>query len=420
MQELLILTQYNVLLIRYAEIWLKSQKVKIRMLNDLMNNIKKALERESIKFHKYQLSKDSSRVFFFFNNEDMHAAIQVILKVFGIHSVSPALRTSNKVKNIVEKALEVSKEILKHNESFAVRVKRSGNHEFTSIELAGLVGEAIIDNFSHLKLKVNLSSPDKRIFIEVRDEFSYIFSDIISSPWGGLPIESRKKLFVLDIGRLNDLTAGFLIMRRGADIHPILFKMTEVQANLDQWIKNWKQIGFYSPHRHFIVNMVDLVSILKRIDPLLQDKSLTCGLCRLLRFDIIKRLSKKSEIPVFRDIRAIVDGLNLNDMNDCHDDIDLSSVGLNHHFSEFPIFTPLVGFNQKEIEEIEKKISNNLESLDYCQFKPKDQAFDAEALIKVYKNLNLESDIGEALMNMKTIAIPISDLNEDKPFNQKK
>lgn len=417
MEDVSILTQYNVLLIRYAEIWLKSQKVKIRMLKDLMNNIKTALERESIQFHKYQLSKDSSRVFFFFNNEDIHGAIQVILRVFGIHSVSPALRTSINVKNIVERALVVAKETIKKDESFAVRVKRSGTHSFTSIEIAGLVGKAIKDNFSHLNLKVNLSNPDKIIYIEVRDEFSYIFSNIIPSPWGGLPIESRKKLFILDVGRLDDLIAGFLIMRRGADIHPILFKMTEDQDYLEQWIKNWKEIGLYSPHRNFIINVVDLIGIIKKIHPLLHDKSLICAICRLCRFDIVKRLGKKSEIPLFQDMRAIVDGLNLNDLNDCHDDIDLNSIGLNYQFSDFPIFTPLIGFNQQEIEEIEKKISNHLKSLDYCQFKPKNQDFDTEELIKVYKNLNLDSALSDALNNMKKIAIPISNLNEDKPIS---
>ena len=417
MQDLTILTQYNVLLIRYAEIWLKSQKVKIRMLKILMNNIKIALERESIPFHKYQLSKDSSRVFFFFNNEDIQAAIQVILRVFGIHSVSPALRTSDKVKNIVERALEVAKEVLKPNESFAVRVKRSGHHDFTSIELAGLVGKEIINNFRHLNLNVNLSNPDKRIFIEVRDEFSYIFSDIISSPWGGLPIESRKKLFILDIGRLNDLIAGFLIMRRGAEIHPILFNMTEAQDHLDHWINNWRQIGFYSSHRNFIVNMVDLIGILKKVNSLVKNKSLTCGICRLLRFDIVKRIAKESDIPVFKGIQAIVDGLNFNNMNDCDDDIDLNSIGLNYHFTEFPVFTPLVGFNKQQIEKREKKISMNLESLDYCQFKPKDQVFDAEEIIRVYRNLNLDSIISEALMNMKTITIPILNSNKYKSLS---
>ena len=47
-----LLPQYNLILIRYAEIWLKSQKIKIRMLKYLMSNITKILKRKGIKFNK--------------------------------------------------------------------------------------------------------------------------------------------------------------------------------------------------------------------------------------------------------------------------------------------------------------------------------------------------------------------------------
>jgi thiamine biosynthesis protein ThiI len=408
MENVTILPLYNVLLIRYAEIWLKSQKVKVRMLKTLMNNAKTALDREEIPYHKYQMSKDSSRVFFFFNNEDMLKAMPVILRVFGIYSISPALRTSNKIKNIIERSIEVAKDIMKPNESFAVRVKRSGDHNFTSIELASLVGKEINEKLSHLNLKVNLSNPDRKIYIEVRDEFSYIFSDIIISPWGGLPIESRKKLFVLDIGRLSDLTAGFLIMRRGAEIHPILFKMMDDPGYIESWIENWKKIGLYSSYRNFTVNVIDLLGIMNEVIPLLDNKSLTCSFCRILRFVSIQALKENLHIQSFQNIRAIVDGLSFNNMNDCYDEIDLNSIGLNHHFSGFPIFTPLIGFDQQEIDELSKKISNQLIKLDYCQLKPKNQIFQAEEVMKVFKTLNLVSLLNKALKEMIKVTIPMS------------
>ncbi|MFW9772744.1 MAG: hypothetical protein ACFFEO_11365, partial [Candidatus Thorarchaeota archaeon] len=52
-----ILPEYTLILIRYGEVWLKSQKVKMRMLRVLINNIKKMLKKAKISFHKYQLSK---------------------------------------------------------------------------------------------------------------------------------------------------------------------------------------------------------------------------------------------------------------------------------------------------------------------------------------------------------------------------
>jgi tRNA uracil 4-sulfurtransferase len=407
MEYATILPQYNVILIRYAEIWLKSQKVKVRMLKTMMNNIKIALEREEVPFHKYQMSKDSSRVFFFFNNEDMFNAINVILRVFGIHSISPVLRTSNKAKNIIERSIEVAKKIMNPNDSFAVRVKRSGDHDFTSIELASLVGKEINDKLSYLNLSVNLTNPDKIIYIEVRDDFSYIFTDIITSPWGGLPIESRKKLFILDIGRLNDLTAGFLIMRRGSEIHPILFKMRDDTKYIKKWIENWRLAGLYSPYKNFTINIIDLHAIITEVIPLLKNKSLICSLCRILRFATIDKLKDNLEIPVFQKTRAIVDGVSFNDMNDCYDEIDLNSLELNYQFSGFPIFTPLIGFNQQEIKELNEKISKELIRLNYCELKPQNQIFQAEEVIETFKRLDLESLVNKALKEMKKITISL-------------
>jgi len=162
MQEVQILNQYNLILIRYGEIWLKSQKVKIRMLKTLMNNIKNILNRNNISFYKYQLSKDSSRIFFFFNNKDLINAINILRNVFGIYSISPAFRTSSNLKNISERTIEIAKEILKKDDSFALRVKRSGKHDFNSMEIAKIVGQAILDNFHDLNLKVNLTNPKKK------------------------------------------------------------------------------------------------------------------------------------------------------------------------------------------------------------------------------------------------------------------
>jgi len=55
-----------------------------------------------------------------------------------------------------------------------------------------------INEFIGLNLKVNLTNPKKKIFIEVRQEFTYIFTDIIGSKWGGLPIETQKKIIIMD------------------------------------------------------------------------------------------------------------------------------------------------------------------------------------------------------------------------------
>ncbi|MFX0057171.1 MAG: THUMP domain-containing protein, partial [Candidatus Heimdallarchaeota archaeon] len=333
MDKIQILKQYNLILIRYGEIWLKSQKVKIRMLKILMNNIKKVLNRNNISFHKYQLSKDSSRIFFFFNNEDLIDAINILKNVFGIYSISPALRTSSNLKNISERTIEAAKEILQHHDSFALRIKRSGKHDYNSLEIAKVVGQEILDNMKELNLKVNLTNPNKKIYIEVRDEFAYIFSQIIRNNWGGLPIEPPKKVIVMDIGRINDIVAGFLMMRRGCVIYPVLFDNMNNNNYFKNWVSNWEIIRDYFPLNNFRLLKVDLFHILERIFERIEDKQHYCSICKLVRLNILARLLEISKFLDLRKSVGIIDGVSLNKSTLCPDEIELETISLNYLFS---------------------------------------------------------------------------------------
>ncbi|MBY8986243.1 MAG: hypothetical protein KGD65_14295 [Candidatus Lokiarchaeota archaeon] len=393
MEQNLLLPQYNLVLIRYAEIWLKSQKIKIRMLKYLMSNITKILKRKGIKFNKYQMSKDSSRVFFFFNNQDLPSAINVLKNAFGVHSFSPAIRTSNNLKNITERTIELAEDILDQKDTFALRVKRSGKHDFTSLEVATKVGKAIIDNFPNHELKVNLTQPKKQIFIEVRGEFTYIFSQIIQSKWGGLPIEPQKKIVVIDIGRLNDIIAGFLLMRRGAEIYPILIDLTKEGTEIEDWISNWKEIGEYIPKSNVQLTRFRIYDVLKKVYSELDEKQYFCGLCRLIRFDLIFKILKDPNFQFYEKIKACTDGTSLNNSNYCSDSVDFETLAINTLHLSHPIFTPVIGFGENKIQDFSKKISKNLNIVNYCPFKPENQVFDAEKLKELYNRLSIDNDL---------------------------
>ncbi len=394
---------YNLIKINpSSEIWLKSMRVKIRMLKTLMQNVKISLTRSKISFHKYQLSKDSARIFFFLRNEDINKALEVLKNVFGIYSFSPALRTSNKLKNIIERTLEVGKEIIEKNDTFALRVKRSGIHEYTSQDIAIKVGQEVMDAYSHLNLKVDLSNPKKKIYIEIRGEFSYIYTDIIKTEWGGMPIEKKRKVLCMDIGRLNDLLAGFSLMRRGCELYPILFEISNENNNcMEKRIFNWRELVKYTHQFNFIIRKINISKILEKVKEFLIERKYFCSICRLIRFDILSKLLKESEIEDFDLIRAITDGVSLNNTTLCTDNVDLESIALNYLFSEYPIFTPIIGLDFENVENFTTKISRNLKSFNYCKFKPKNQEINIEEIKILYKSLNLKDLIEQSLYNIE-------------------
>ena len=58
-------------------------------------------------------------------------------------------------------------------QSFAVRAERVGQHDFTSMDVAARVGQAIIDSYmasKGIRLKVNLDEPDVEVHAFVRDD----------------------------------------------------------------------------------------------------------------------------------------------------------------------------------------------------------------------------------------------------------
>ncbi|MBI4163821.1 MAG: hypothetical protein HY512_03085, partial [Candidatus Aenigmarchaeota archaeon] len=119
----------------------------------------------------------------------------------------------------------------KKKETFAVRCNRVGKHEFGSQDIERLVGEEI---FEKLKLKVNLTKPDKTVWIEIRDNKTYVFTEIIQGP-GGLPLGTAGRVACI-INSLDDVVAAWFFMKRGCLIKPIFIgKSGKYLSVLDKW-----------------------------------------------------------------------------------------------------------------------------------------------------------------------------------------
>ncbi|MBD3197942.1 MAG: hypothetical protein GF317_23025 [Candidatus Lokiarchaeota archaeon] len=397
---------YNLILVRYSgEIWLKSQKVKIRLIKVLMNNIKRMLEREDILYNKYQLTDDSTRLLFFFNKKDIPKALELMNKVFGVYSFSPALRTSDRIKNITQRTIKIAKEILENGDSFALRVKRSGDHKYNSRDVARIVGQAVMDKFKDLNIGVDLTNPDKTIFIEIRGKFSYIFTSIIETNWEGLPIEYKKKLITMDVGRLSDILAAFYLLRRGCEIYPIIFQNTNKDSEINKLIDNWREIYRYTPFSKFKIHIIRIDNILEEISNKLSNKNSICTFCRLLRYDLISRILNDDNFSYLSNCKAISDGVNLNKSNFCDDYVDLQSIAVSYQFFEQPIFIPLIALSRDQIKNDLITISDKLEHIEYCRFKPDKQLINLGYVIESYTSLDLDSMIQKVLKDSKTILI---------------
>ncbi len=220
--------EYKLLIIRYGEIALKAKYTRKYFENILIKNIRKNLNESKI---KNNLTREWGRIYL--NTDNIIDSIKILQKIFGIVSMSPSIRIKTDVRIISDKVITLTKNKLSKNNSFALRVKRVGKHNFTSQDIARKIGSEIV---SKTRSNVNLTSPDYEIFIDIRNEYTYIFLEKIFGS-GGMPVGTQGNILAIIDKKISILAAWFLI-RRGCK--PIFYlKNTLQHNNLRTFMKKW-------------------------------------------------------------------------------------------------------------------------------------------------------------------------------------
>ncbi len=201
----------TILLLRYAEIGLKSEPVRKRFEKQLKDNIVSMLMKDGVEAF---VTKKGARIYV--EASDPDAAIRSVRKVFGVASISVVETCSSDMDDICRSAAAYSRGRLSEGQTFAVDARREGSHPYTSIDVAREAGSAIFLENQHLGIKVKLTNPDVKIFIEVRDNMAYIFQDVILCH-AGLPIGTQGKV-IADVDDDRGLVSAWLVMKRGCRV----------------------------------------------------------------------------------------------------------------------------------------------------------------------------------------------------------
>ncbi|UCH72002.1 MAG: hypothetical protein JSW62_00170 [Thermoplasmatales archaeon] len=240
--------KHELIIVRYGEISLKGKETRKYFEKYLINNIKKSLDTKKI---SHEIKKERGRIYVYTNQ--IKKSTYVLQKIFGIVSISPAFKTKSDMNSISKLAVNLSKEILTKDNSFAVRSTRTGKHDYTSQDVCKKIGSDIIDT-THAK--VNLSKPNFELFIEIRNDKAYLFIEKLRGP-GGMPLGTQGKILVL-IDNMNSLLAAWYMMRRGCET---VFAVTDnsFTGALKDFTSNWhSNLDFYqlnSNEKNFYKNL---------------------------------------------------------------------------------------------------------------------------------------------------------------------
>lgn len=389
---------YDTIIIRFSgELWLKKLWTRKYYEKRLAKNLKQTLKHYNISYS--ELSRKHGR--FYLKTKSSIEARNRLVQVFGISSISPAVETTSKIDDIIKKSLNLSKLILKNGNSFAVRCKRVGKHNYSSSDIQKQLGKKILDYFDQkLDLRVDLGEPDIIFGVEIRDNQAFIYLETVKAA-GGMPLGVQPKLIGLFSGGIDSVVGLWLVMKRGCPVVPVYFDnspftdktTTERALKVAEKLFNWS-IGF--PRKIYIVQHGEN---LKQI--METNRKYSCILCKRMMYRVAERIADK-----FR-AEGIVTGEAIGEQASQ----TLTNLRvLNTAVKNYPVHRPLLGFDKRDTEKLSRNIGTfeaSSKKAASCTAFPRQPSTKAklEDVQKAEQKLDIESMVRRTLESIKIIEI---------------
>jgi thiamine biosynthesis protein ThiI len=223
---------HDCVLVRYGELALKSRKVRARFTARLKEFIIETFREDDA---DCVVEDDGGHLYVY--SSDLPAAVHRLSRVFGVVSVSPAARMEFRQMDQLTAAVgEYSTWVVVPGNSFAIRARRTGEHPFSSMELAREAGSAVWNAIDG-EVSVDLDHPDVAIEVEVRANVAYIYHDRVPGV-GGLPLGSQGRVLCPIVER-SDVVAAWMIMRRGCAANALVKEGDENALDLVGTLEDW-------------------------------------------------------------------------------------------------------------------------------------------------------------------------------------
>jgi tRNA uracil 4-sulfurtransferase len=286
--------KFDLIIIRYAEIALKAKQTRKRFESTLVNNIKNALKTKNI---ENSLRKEWGRIYVY--SDQIENCVGVLQKIFGISSISPAVKTESRIKEISKIAISISKQKLDRNKSFAIRVTRYGEHDFSSQDVAVQIGNDIVKKTN---ARVNLTNPDFELFIEIRNDRAYLFVEKIKG-YGGMPLGTQGNILAF-IDSQKSILASWYLIHRGCK--PIFLSNNKIKKDvIDKYLKDWfiKSKFFVISQNNNVYEQINKIAAENNCDAIVTGNTLFDD--SKIAMGNIKQLKKQLDLPILHPLIAM-------------------------------------------------------------------------------------------------------------------
>jgi len=320
-------------LVRYSEIFLKSDPVRRRWEQVLIRNIREMMPGIHVRDERGRIWLDGD------------VKPDLLKNVFGIVSFS-------EVEHIRLDEIEAClpdycrRHGISEAKTFALKIRRVGNHAFSSNDKAIEYGNLIRREFPHIK--VNLARPEKEIHIEIRGDEAYLY-DTVTKGAGGLPLGVEGTLVSLMSGGIDSPVAAWMMMKRGCRVIPLFIALDSFldETTIARAERVVEVLSQYQPGtRLTVIRDTYLAEAKKELVKKGMEKY-TCILCKRRMYRIATAFAQQAGA------KGIVTGESLGQV--ASQTLD-NLVVLTDAASDVPIYRPLIGFDKEDTIRIAREI----------------------------------------------------------------
>ncbi len=319
--------QEHLVLIRLGgELFIKSKRTRSAFIRRLVDNLEDALAGLS---GEASVERGWDRLFVHSDDANVYSTVA---RVFGVSSISPVEAvTPARLDAILEAGERFVDRV--RGRTFAIRARRAGDHDFSSQDIQVELGNLLLD----ASAGVDLDAPEVEVFVEVRNDWAYLFGEKVVGA-RGLPLGVEGKAVTLLSGGFDSAVASWLMLKRGiaqdyvfCNLGGDAYERAVVQVGkvlADDWSYGTR------PRLH----VVDFAGPLDEIRANVKEKYWQV---------VLKRLMYRAATAVGAELgaEAIITGEAVGQVSS-QTLVNLRAI---EPAAELPVFRPLLGFDKEEI-----------------------------------------------------------------------
>ena len=384
----------EILLCKYGEIVLKG--ANRRYFEDTLC---KALRVRAKNYGNFSITRSQSTLVIepMDDAADIDGMFESASKVFGIVGISRCAVCEKDMTSIEETVREYVPQFLIGKKSFKVIAKRSDKRfPLDSMQISAEVGGYVLSSVP--KIRVDVHNPEIVVHVEIREFKAYVHAGQFKGA-GGMPVGSNGKGLLLLSGGIDSPVAGYMIAKRGVQIHAVHFESfpyTSERAR-EKVFQLAQEVSQYAGS--FNVHVVSLTHIQEELVKTCEEDYFTLLLRRYM-MAIADRLAHKLGCG------GLITGESLGQVASQ----TMEAIAVTDDASSIPVFRPCIGMDKLEIIDISTKIGTfdiSIEPYEDCctVFTPKHPRTkpQLEKVLVEEKKLDFEALAQEAIDGAYTI-----------------